>query len=211
MIGEDIVYFNHRGPITGKFYNLFRFLVARQHTANDQRESRSRRSSCSAPSPVEARRPTVCRPRITSRSMKSSYGPAQKHTVRFGINVPDISRRGLDDNTNRAGTYTFFIARRLRFANGRSRWCANPATATLYSSRRSWAASSRMNSKCAPTCNCPSACATTGRTISTTTTIWRRGLICVRARQGSQNRDPRRGRDVLRPHRSATDLRPDPV
>jgi len=29
---EDIVYFNHRGPITGKFYNLFRFLVARQHT-----------------------------------------------------------------------------------------------------------------------------------------------------------------------------------
>ena len=29
---EDILYFNHRGPITGKFYNLFRFLVARQHT-----------------------------------------------------------------------------------------------------------------------------------------------------------------------------------
>ncbi len=31
----------------------------------------------------------------------------KKHTVRFGINVPDISRRGLDDNTNAGGTYTF--------------------------------------------------------------------------------------------------------
>jgi outer membrane receptor protein involved in Fe transport len=31
----------------------------------------------------------------------------KKHTVRFGINVPDISRRGLDDYTNAGGTYTF--------------------------------------------------------------------------------------------------------
>ena len=31
----------------------------------------------------------------------------KKHTVRIGINVPDISRRGLDDNTNTLGTYTF--------------------------------------------------------------------------------------------------------
>ncbi len=30
-----------------------------------------------------------------------------KHQVSFGIDVPDISRRGLDDFTNRAGTYTF--------------------------------------------------------------------------------------------------------
>lgn len=30
-----------------------------------------------------------------------------KHTLSFGIDVPDISRRGLDDFTNRAGTYTF--------------------------------------------------------------------------------------------------------
>ncbi len=30
-----------------------------------------------------------------------------KHQLSFGIDVPDISRRGLDDFTNRGGTYTF--------------------------------------------------------------------------------------------------------
>jgi hypothetical protein len=30
-----------------------------------------------------------------------------RHQISFGIDVPDISRRGLDDFTNRAGTYTF--------------------------------------------------------------------------------------------------------
>jgi hypothetical protein len=30
-----------------------------------------------------------------------------KHELKFGIDVPDISRRGADDYTNRAGTYTF--------------------------------------------------------------------------------------------------------
>ena len=30
-----------------------------------------------------------------------------KHQLSFGIDVPDISRRGLDDFTNRAGTYSF--------------------------------------------------------------------------------------------------------
>src|SRR4029077_6590538 len=30
-----------------------------------------------------------------------------RHTVNFGIDVPDISRRGADDFTNTAGTYTF--------------------------------------------------------------------------------------------------------
>jgi Carboxypeptidase regulatory-like domain len=30
-----------------------------------------------------------------------------KHELKFGIDIPDISRRGADDYTNRAGTYTF--------------------------------------------------------------------------------------------------------
>jgi len=33
-----------------------------------------------------------------------------KHQLSFGVDVPDISRRGLDDFTNRAGTYTFASA-----------------------------------------------------------------------------------------------------
>ena len=32
---------------------------------------------------------------------------SSKHQVSFGIDIPDLSRRGLDDYTNRAGTYTF--------------------------------------------------------------------------------------------------------
>ena len=30
-----------------------------------------------------------------------------RHQLKFGVDVPDISRRGMDDFTNRAGTYTF--------------------------------------------------------------------------------------------------------
>lgn len=33
-----------------------------------------------------------------------------KHQVSFGIDIPDLSRRGFDDFTNRAGTYTFASA-----------------------------------------------------------------------------------------------------
>jgi hypothetical protein len=33
-----------------------------------------------------------------------------KHQLSFGLDIPDISRRGLDDFTNRAGTYTFASA-----------------------------------------------------------------------------------------------------
>jgi hypothetical protein len=33
-----------------------------------------------------------------------------KHQLSFGFDIPDISRRGLDDFTNRAGTYTFASA-----------------------------------------------------------------------------------------------------
>src|SRR4029077_3995379 len=35
-----------------------------------------------------------------------TYVP-EKHELNFGIDVPDISRRGMDDFTNFAGTYTF--------------------------------------------------------------------------------------------------------
>jgi Carboxypeptidase regulatory-like domain len=43
-----------------------------------------------------------------------------KHQLSFGIDIPDISRRGLDDFTNRGGTYTF--------ASGADYSSAAPAT-----------------------------------------------------------------------------------
>jgi outer membrane receptor protein involved in Fe transport len=32
---------------------------------------------------------------------------AGKHTIKFGVDIPDISRRAFDDFTNQAGTYSF--------------------------------------------------------------------------------------------------------
>jgi hypothetical protein len=103
---EDIIYFNHRGLFTKRLLNQFRFLVARQHT------------------PVKSISPL---PRIVVLGSFTGGGAqadrlqtenhiafneilswtGRKHTIRTGINVPDISRRGLDDNTNTGGTYTF--------------------------------------------------------------------------------------------------------
>ena len=40
-----------------------------------------------------------------------------KHQISFGVDIPDISRRGLDDFTNRAGTYTFASSADFTAAN----------------------------------------------------------------------------------------------
>ncbi len=115
---EDMLYFNHRGPITGKFYNLFRFLVARQHTPTTS---------------VNAGPKVVVLGAFTAGGAQGDRLQTENHiafneivvwsgnkqTVRFGMNVPDISRRGLDDRTNTMGTYTFssladYVARRPR-------------------------------------------------------------------------------------------------
>lgn len=50
-----------------------------------------------------------------------------KHQLSFGIDVPDISRRGMDDFTNRGGTYTF--------ASVTDYQKANPATYLLQTGR----------------------------------------------------------------------------
>ena len=103
---EDIVYFNHRGPITGKFYNLFRILVARQHTPTTSVNPEPKVIVLGAFTGGGAQGDRLqTENHIALNEIVAWSG--QKHTVRFGINVPDISRRGLDDNTNTSGTYTF--------------------------------------------------------------------------------------------------------
>ena len=103
---EDIIYFNHRGPITGKFYNLFRFLVARQHTPTTSVNPGPKIMVLGAFSGGGAQGDRLqTENHIAFNEIVVWSG--QKHTVRFGVNVPDISRRGLDDNTNTSGTYAF--------------------------------------------------------------------------------------------------------
>lgn len=103
---EDILYFNHRGPITGKFYNLFRFLVARQHTPtmSVNRDPKVVVQGAFTGGGAQGDR-LQTENHIAFNEIVVWSG--QKHTVRFGINVPDISRRGLSDYTNRLGTYSF--------------------------------------------------------------------------------------------------------
>jgi hypothetical protein len=104
---EDLFFFNHRGLITPKLVNQFRMLVfGRQHT--------STRSVDRGPKIVvqdaftgggaQADRLQTENHFTITEVLGYSTG---KHSIRGGINIPDISRRGLDDYTNFGGTYTF--------------------------------------------------------------------------------------------------------
>ena len=103
---EDIIYFNHRGPVTQRLYNQFRFLVARQHTPAESVNRGARIVVLGAFTGGGAQADRLqTENHIAFNEILVWSG--KKHTVRFGINVPDLSRRGLDDNTNTLGTYTF--------------------------------------------------------------------------------------------------------
>ena len=103
---EDFIYFNHTGTITGKFYNFFRFMIARDHslTASVDQQPKIVVLGAFTGGGAQADR-LQTENHIALNEIVVWSGT--KHTVRFGINVPDISRRGLDDNTNAGGTYTF--------------------------------------------------------------------------------------------------------
>jgi hypothetical protein len=103
---EDIVFFNYRGPLTKKLYNLFRMFIGRQHTPTTSVNPGPKLVVLGAFTGGGAQADRLqTENHIALNEVVAWTG--QKHTVRFGFNVPDISRRGLDDNTNTAGTYTF--------------------------------------------------------------------------------------------------------
>ncbi len=103
---EDVVYFNHNGLWTKKLVNQFTLLAARQHTTTQSVD----------PSPkvvvlgaftgggAQADRLQTENHAVLNEILVWS---GIKHTLRTGLNIADLSRRGLDDNTNMAGTYTF--------------------------------------------------------------------------------------------------------
>jgi len=103
---EDYIYFNHTGVIRGNFYNFFHFMVARDHSLTASVNPQPKIVVLGAFTGGGAQADWLqTENHITLNEIVAWSG--KKHTVRFGINVPDISRRGLDDNTNTAGTYTF--------------------------------------------------------------------------------------------------------
>jgi hypothetical protein len=103
---EDIVYFNHNGLIRKKLANQFRILVARQHTPTTSINRGPKIVVLGAFTGGGAQGDRLQTENHVAFNEIVVWSLA-KHTIRAGINVPDISRRGLDDNTNAAGTYTF--------------------------------------------------------------------------------------------------------
>ena len=103
---EDFIYFNHTGTISGKFYNFFRFMVGRDHSLTSSVDQQPKIVVLGAFTGGGAQADRLqTENHIALNEIVVWSG--NKNTVRFGINVPDISRRGLDDNTNSGGTYTF--------------------------------------------------------------------------------------------------------
>src|SRR5579864_797172 len=103
---EDIIFLNHSGLFTKKLLNQFRLLVAREYITTE--------SVTSGPKIVVLGSFTGGGAQADRLQTENHIAfnevlvwTESKHTIRTGINVPDISRRGLDDNTNTAGTYTF--------------------------------------------------------------------------------------------------------
>jgi hypothetical protein len=104
---EDLFYFNHRGLITPKLVNQFRMLVfGRQHTSTKSLNPEPKIVVQDAFTAGGAQADRLQTENHFTFTEIVSY-QAGKHALRGGINVPDISRRGLDDNTNIGGTYTF--------------------------------------------------------------------------------------------------------
>lgn len=92
--------------MTQKLFNQLRMLVARQHTPTISVNPSPKIVVLSAFTGGGAQ---ADRLQIENHIAfnEVQVWTRRKHTTRTGINVPDISRRGLDDNTNMAGTYTF--------------------------------------------------------------------------------------------------------
>ncbi|HYM07281.1 MAG TPA: TonB-dependent receptor [Terriglobales bacterium] len=103
---EDIIYFNHNGLLTKRLANQFRLLVARQHTPTTSINPGPKIVVLGAFTGGGAQGDRLQTENHIALNEILVWSGA-KHTIRTGINVPDISRRGLDDNTNTAGTYTF--------------------------------------------------------------------------------------------------------
>ena len=103
---EDMIYFNHSGQLTKRLLNQFRLITARQHTPTTSINPGPKIVVLGAftGGGAQADRLQTENHVIFNEILVWS---GARHTVRGGFNVPDISRRGLNDYTNASGTYTF--------------------------------------------------------------------------------------------------------
>ena len=103
---EDIIFFNHSGLFTKKLLNQFRLLVAREHMPTTSINPGPKIVVLGAFTGGGAQGDRLQTENHVILNEILVWSGA-KHTLRTGLNVSDLSRRGLDDNTNTVGTYTF--------------------------------------------------------------------------------------------------------
>jgi hypothetical protein len=103
---EDELYYNDSFVISPKVLNQFRILVGRQHTPTT---SVSNDPAIVVPGSFIGGGAQADRLQTENHMSLNEIvsWSAGKHDIRAGINVPDISRRGLNDYTNFGGTYSF--------------------------------------------------------------------------------------------------------
>src|SRR5262249_36238941 len=99
-------YFNHRGLLTKRWLNQFRLIAARQHTPTT---SINHSPKIAVPGSFIGGGAQADRLQTENHIVLNEIltWTGTRHTIRAGFNVPDLSRRGLNDYTNSAGTYTF--------------------------------------------------------------------------------------------------------
>jgi carboxypeptidase family protein len=103
---EDIIFFNHTGSIAKNLLNQFRMLVARETITTESVNPGPKIVVLGAFTGGGAQADKLqTENHIIFNEMV--IWSRSRHTFRAGVNVSDISRRGLDDNTNTLGTYTF--------------------------------------------------------------------------------------------------------
>jgi hypothetical protein len=103
---EDQLFYNQRTAFSNTVVNQFRVLIARQHTPTISVQSGPKIIVLDAftGGGAQADRLQTENHLIFDDIVSWTHG---KHTFKTGFNIPDLSRRGLDDNTNSVGTFSF--------------------------------------------------------------------------------------------------------
>src|SRR5436309_2501323 len=103
---EDQLFYTHKTAFSNTLVNQFRILVARQHTPTTSVQTGPKIIVLDAftGGGAQSDRLQTENHLIFDDILSWTRG---KHTFKSGFNIPDLSRRALDDNTNSAGTFSF--------------------------------------------------------------------------------------------------------
>ena len=124
-----------------------------------------------------------------------------RHTDKTGFQIPDLSRRRFDDNTNTAGTF-YFSSLGDYVGNRPYSFIQQAGNGHVVFLEKVFGGFAQDEIRVRPNLTIVMGCGTTGRTTFTTTTISRRGLDRVLAGEQRPDGDSRRRRAFLRSQRA---------